>query len=191
MTSIKAMVEDSDLVNALARLKGIPVRKVLHNAAKDFAQQAYVNTPVANEPKHRYYRVKTSAGVWQYIPDYEIYALHLSKRKRLARKIYKVPFKKGWSRAAWIGVFRSLGMPPKGSTSNLSSEVATQGYTVERGMSDAPEIEIADSIHFDRFGRNPGDTRRSDRIVQAGFNLAAQRIAKGVDQAMKKAWNRQ
>lgn len=180
MMDITIMTDPKRLMEAMARLKDIPVSKVVRNASRDFAQAAQKETPIANKSKSEFYK---------YIKDGEPHFLHESQvasRKRKAG-LRKVRIYKGWSRASWLGVFRALGVSLKVSVQRLPSKVEHMSSAVARGDSTTSSTTITDYIHFDRFGKT-NDTR-TDEIGRKGFELAAKRMSKEVSRMMQKQWS--
>lgn len=177
---IDASFDTNHLVEALARLKGIPVSKVVRNASKDFAQGAYNATPVAKISKSEYYYVKDQGRY--------LHQSQLEGRKRLYKHgIYKVRVRKGWSKASWIGVFRALGMSANVVSQRLPQKVETLSGVVISGTPTDAKAAITDCIRFDGWGG--GSDRSSDAVRKSGFALAAKRIEGEVNRMIARQWS--
>ena len=175
--------DTSGVMRSLALLKGIPLAKVVRNAARDFAQAARRATPVASKSRSEYYRVRDRrTGEWRYL---HVSMLEGRSRKSL-RNLRKVRIYKGWSRASWIGVFRALGMGTSRPPARLPSRVEAISDAMATETRDTASAIIEDYIRFDAFGR--GSDSRSAEIAQAGFALAAQRMARALNAEMGKRW---
>lgn len=181
MIDIMLNISPDSIMQALARLKGIPVAKVVRNASRDFAQAAFKATPVAKKSKSEFYKYKGK--------DNQLHFLHESMLVGRKRKtgLKKVRIYKGWSRASWLGVFRALGMSIKAQTSRLPNKVEHISNAIARGSIESASTTITDYIHFDNFGRE-NDTRTGD-IARAGFELAARRITNETSNMLKKQWS--
>ena len=175
-----ANIEISGIMEALARLKDIPVAKVVRNASRDFAQAAWQHTPLAKVSRSEFY---------YYWKDGEKKFLHesqIGKRKR-GSKLRKVRIHKGWSKASWIGIFRALGMSLKTATGRLPQAVEHISNAIVSGTQTDSKTVMTDEIRFDQFGRSR-DTR-TDEIAREGFKLAAKRMTSEVNKMIAKQWS--
>ena len=165
------------LIDLFARLKGIPVAKVIRNAARDFVQAALKATPRGRLAKSPYGRVKLGA-------DYRYFRLdRLSprelarakrRRKRDSRLTMPLPMRRGWSKASWIGAFRELGMgrTPTAPRKLPASVIQRLSTAAMAGDDQHPEIRITDDIRFTALAGT------DQTIIQAGFRLAAERLTR-------------
>lgn len=183
MIDLSCKLDPKSLMEALARLKGISVSKVVRNASRDFAQAALKATPVAVKSKSEYYYYYDKQGQRKYLHESQ-----LAGRKRLTG-LRKVRIAKGWSKSSWLGIFRALGMSMKDRPNRLPQKVEHISYAVSRGNDTQSTTTMTDYIHFDRFGQ--GQDQHTDSIASAGFKLAAQRMTKEVNRMMIKQWSNQ
>ena len=176
---LDAKIDASSLMSALARLKNIPLAKVVRNAARDFAQAAIKATPVAQKSKSEFYK---------YFVNGQPRFLHESQvvNRKSKKGLKKVRIYKGWSKASWLGVFRALGMSLKIAAQRLPGKVEHLSYAIARGNNTNASTTIEDYIHFDSFGRST-DTRTAE-VARAGFALAAKRMTKEVNRMLVKQW---
>ncbi|MBO4513518.1 MAG: hypothetical protein J5746_12210 [Victivallales bacterium] len=186
------------LLDTLARMKKIPIGKVIRNAGRDFAREAYKITPTAQISKSPYYRYFDQRDQkWHYLHESQVVESYTTKRgltrnrirqgaKDAFGKLKKVKIAKGWSKASWIGVFKALGLPPKakGSLPVAVEQLSDATMTETAWMA---EIVIADDIRFNHFG-NGADGGTADRIAKAGYDAAARNINKEIDRLMKRRW---
>jgi hypothetical protein len=182
MIDITIMTDPKRLIEAMARLKNIPVSKVVRNASRDFAQAAQKETPIATKSKSEYYKYFKN-GVPHFLHESQVAG---RKRKTGLRK---VRIYKGWSKASWLGVFRALGVSLKVSVQRLPSKVEHISHAVTRGSVTESTTTITDYIHFDEFGR--GNDERTETIGRRGFELAAKRMSKEVNRMLLKQWSGQ
>ncbi len=169
-------------MQALASLKDVPLSKVVRNASRDFAQEALKNTPTAKVSKSEYYYYHDRNGQIHFLHESQVHG----KRKK-GSKLHKVRVHKGWSKASWIGVFRALGMSMPNRKSSLPEKVEHISHAIQKVASDtSASTTITDYIHFDRFGKQT-DTRTSE-IARKGFELAAKRMVKAVNDTLMKQW---
>lgn len=179
-TSIVNTAQLRDVLTAYARVKQIPLGKVLRNMARDFVQGAYKATPIAKRSKSEFYwYIDAKTGVRKY--------LHTSQVKKAkpyiasADGLRKVRIAKGWSRAVWIGVMRDLGMTPKSAPAGVKA--APRYGNAEAQLSNAnPSITLAAGIHFEALAG------ADNAIVAAGEALAYKRVSADIERVLKKAW---
>ena len=202
-----------NIMETLARLKKIPISKVIRNAGRDFARAAMRETPVAIVSKSEYYKYFDERDrQWKYLHqsmlngekapyvDEELtkagaletvtYTTKSGKVKtKTVRKLAKVRVYKGWSKASWIGVFRALGMPPP-AQGKQPDAVTRMSQASEMATDYYAEMTIDDAIHFDQFGRHMS-SQTVGRIAEAGYEAAAKNITKEIDKLMQKQWEGQ
>lgn len=197
--SVIVEIQDKSLVDALARLKGIPVSVVVRNAARDFASAAYKATPLAQTSRSEYYTfIDSRNGMRRYLHETQVERLKSVRRGNKARrrqfgavlaekfKPHKVRIGKGWSRATWGGVFAALGLPPKSRPARVPAVAAERSTATATATEGRAETTLTDIIRFDAWGRTL-DTRKAE-IVKAGFAAARRNIEKEVKRMMKRAW---
>lgn len=186
------------VMQALARLKGIPVAKVLRNAARDFTQGAYKATPLAQVSKSPYYTfVDARTGQRRYLRDSQVETetTRTGKAKMSAHwrglkaefHLRKVRVAKGWSKATWAGVMRSLGMAAKATPARLPQVVETKSELTEALASATPKVTIMDEFRIDDFGKG-STAAKHQQIAQAGFALAAKRMTAEYARMLRRAW---
>ena len=178
---ISAKLDATNIVEALARLKGIPIQKVVRNASRDFAQNALKETPVAKVSKSEYYKYTDRLGRLRFLHESQLHG----KRKK-GSKLKKVRVYKGWSRASWLGIFRALNVSLRLSTNRLPAKVEHISNAISTGTDSTAKTVMTDYIHFDSFGKNQ-DTR-TQQIARAGFALAAKRMTSEVNKMLIKQW---
>jgi len=168
-------------MQSLANLKNVPLAKVVRNASRDFASEAYRNTPIAKVSRSEYYYYHDKGGQIHFLHESQV-----GKRKK-GSKLHKVRIHRGWSRASWIGVFRALGMSMPARKASLPEKVEHISHAVQKVASDtSASTTITDYIRFDRFGKD-NDTRTAE-IARKGFELAAKRMTKAVNDSLMKQW---
>ena len=170
---LSTTIHSEGLIEALARLKNIPVSKVVRNASRDFA-------PLAQVSKSEFYYYWGKDGVKHYLHQSQV-----GKRKRKS-KLRKVRIHKGWSKASWLGVFRALGVSLKMSTNRLPQAVEHLSNAIVSGSPEKAKCVMTDNIHFDGF--HGGQDKHSDVIAREGFKLAAKRITGEVNKMIAKQW---
>lgn len=198
MSDFTCDIHDESMIAALARLKQIPVSKVIRNAGRDFARAAMRETPVARVSKSEFYKYFDQLDrQWHYLHESQVEESYVTRagatRTRVRKsaknrfaKLKRVRVHKGWSKASWIGVFRALGLPPR-PRGRLSQEVERLSQATQTATDYFSEMTIDDAIHFDRFGRNYS-AFEVERIARAGYEAAAKNITKEIDRLMQKQW---
>ena len=186
-------IDAKGLLEAFARLKGIPVQKVIHNAGKDFVQAALKATPlgkVLEKPfdvisvetgtrKKRLVAVKgkygRNAGRFIIVP----------KGAKVGKGYKTKPFiiKRGWNRATWRGVMAALGMNQKNRPKKVPSIVDAMSGAAWSGTKEAPTLTISDQLALDKV--YPGQIQQ---IVAAGYALATSRIVKEFNRIVSNAF---
>ncbi|MBQ7177546.1 MAG: hypothetical protein IJS08_09035 [Victivallales bacterium] len=180
---MKLDIAKDGIMQTLARLKGIPVSKVIRNAGRDFAQAALKATPITGTSKSEYARTKRKGKAgWQYI---RLDKCSPRQRRLLAKKQYKIVIHRGLAKASWKGVFQALAMTT-GSPNvkkNMPSKVATMSGAISRGTEQMPEIVISNILDFYSPRRRGTDAD----ILAAGFKLASERIVKEINRMLQAA----
>lgn len=201
MSDFTCEIHDESMIAALARLKKIPVSKVIRNAGRDFAFAAQKVTPLASVSRSEYYRYwDERTRSWRYLHQSQVEESYVTRagatRTRVRRsaksrfdKLKRVRVHKGWSKASWIGVFRALGLPPK-SRGRLSEEVEQLSTVTQTATEYYSEMTIDDAIHFDRFGRNYS-AAMVEQIAKAGYEAAAKNITAETQRMLEKQWKGQ
>lgn len=178
-------IDSSQMVEAFARLKNIPVFKVLRNAARDFAKAAIKATPTAKISKSSWYRARKNGKTW-YIPESRMAGRKIRNAKDGDLQIRKVRVRKGWSKATWLGIMQELGLVVGAPVKRLQH--ARDKATLTNVASGAnPSVTISDQLRIDNFGR--ASTRpRHEAIAKAGFDAAAKNITREFERLTKEAW---
>ena len=179
MIGIGLAIDPTGLVSALASLKNVPLAKVVRNASRDFAQAAQKATPVAQTGKSEYYKWFDKQGQPHFLHESMLVG-------RSRRSLRKVRVYKGWSRASWLGIFRALGVSMRIPVQRLPGKVEHISNAITSGSQTDSTVTMTDYIHFDKFGRVQ-DTR-TDAVAKAGFELAAKRITKAVNEELSRQW---
>lgn len=128
-------MELGGLMRQLARLKNVPIEKVVRNASRDFVMGAYTAAPVAKKSRSLFARVTLRNGQIAYLnitraASQSARAAAKGKgsaaraRTRARLEKYRVRIMKGFSRSTWIGAMRSLGMHSKHVGNSLPTAVA-------------------------------------------------------------------
>lgn len=186
MSDFSCTIHDESMIAALARLKRIPVSKVIRNAGRDFARAARVETPLASVSRSEYYKYFDQRDrQWHYLHESQVKDRNFAAKRRL----YKVRVHKGWSKASWIGVFRALGLPPP-AQGKQPDAVARMSQASEMATDYYAEMTIDDAIHFDRFGRNYS-AAMVEKIAKAGYEAAAKNITAETQRMLEKQWRGQ
>ena len=178
MLGIKVQVQKDRLLEEYARLKRVPLAKVIRNASRDFLQAAYRATPMATRrtktgwlaiapAKLRgsaAHKVQSNGLVW-FGPG----MLTAKDKRRLRAAGATVPrIRKGYSKATWIGAMRALGM---GRSTPMGMETATNVATLRTGgTGNNVSATIRNWLKFDK---RPG---AQAEILRAGMANAARRI---------------
>lgn len=190
-------LDSRELVSAFARLKNIPVWKVIRNAAKDFTRGAYDATPVAKKSTSPYYRAKYKGRTW-YVKQSQLTKGTRGKMKALAKGeqvefrqgrpvLKRVLIKKGWSKSTWIGAMRTLGF--HGAGGKYATYAASNSLALGNQNNDHPEYTVVDQFHIDAFGRSTTDEAYA-RVVDAGWTRAAAILTRSYRQLVEKEWRR-
>jgi len=209
-------VEAQELMGAFARLKQIPLAKVVRNAARDFAQAAQKATPNAAISRSPWYlatryeqtqetyqtkRGKTKTRtVWANGSDgrrvkrgnsWFIHESKIGSGRAYWRKggieVRKMRVYRGWSKASWIGIMKALGMSHGGVKPQLE-KADNLSSVVLRDNPVNVAAEMTDRIAFDKFGKGGADYTSED-IKQRGFELAAWRLSQAFEQEARKQWH--
>lgn len=205
------------LMHRLARLKMIPLWKVIRNAARDFVQRAWEVTPQAAITKSEYYRAtryeqadeaytdkrgklktrrtwaigadgrRTKIGEAWYIHETQMAGKKPSSWKKAGIEVRKVRIKKGWSRSTWIGVMLALGMNAKNRPSRVPKIAETKSGIEVWRGGKAPSITLTDDFRINSFGR-ASTLPQYEHIEAEGFKLAASRMNKEVNKILKTTW---
>lgn len=180
-------INSHDVLKAYAEMKGFPLKKIVHNAAKDFAQAAQETTPLAQIEHAKYFRAFIPHGKHWWIPIEKVgHTVHNKPGKvQLWRWL-----KRGWSKATWIGIMRALGMttkkqPRKSSDAEHAKKMSS--VTVKETTTSA-EAAMTDRVYFDQWTK--GTDYTSEPVKAKGFQLAARRIAKDFNDLMRERWLR-
>ena len=213
------LVDTTELMDAYARLKKIPLAKVVKHAARDFTQAGQKATPnsvisrsewwIATRYEQTQETYQTKKGktrtrtTWARGEDGhkkkigDSWFIHDSKisgssvRRTFARsgiKLSRMRVHRGWSKASWIGIMRSLGMTTNKEPSKDLEKAKYLSSAVTRGNLMNTVIELTDQIAFDRFGKGGADVT-SPEIKQRGLELAAWRLSKEFDKEARKQWH--
>lgn len=176
-------IKDAEFLAAYARLKNVPIAKVIRNASRDFTQAAYKETPIARKSKSPYFVFYDRA--------HHLRFLHQSQLKGRSEEslasLKRVKIARGWSKATWIGIMRQLGMKAKSKPADVPQAATTRSNVQTYTNQDYAQATITDEIRFNRFGQGAGDARLY-QIAQAGYRLAAERIEKDTERILKRQW---
>ena len=170
---------------AYARLKNVPIEKVIRNASRDFVQAAFRATPVARKSKSPYYVFIDRKGRKRFLHQNQL----KGRSEESLVTLSKVKIAKGWSKSTWIGVMRQLGMKAKNKPSEVPISATSLSDVQTYSHKDYAQATITDEIRFDNFGR--GTDSKLTQIAQAGYKLAAERITKDTERILQKQWNNQ
>ena len=194
-------MDTSELFQAMADLKGIPLEKVVRNASRDFVRGAKYNTPLAKISKSQFYKYFDQRdGKWHFLHESQVeeqYTSRTGKVKTRVRKsakkqfgkLKKVRIAKGWSKYSWNGVMHTLGMDNEiSSVPARLGDVSSLSEGRMLSTDSTSSFEISDYIHFDDFGK--GGDRTSGGILSAGYARASNNMVKEVERMMRKAWKR-
>lgn len=173
------------MMNALANLKGIPLRTVVKNAAKDYVQGAYQATPIASISRSEWYVATKGDKKW-YVPESQVAGRRIRNKDGKTRFV-KTRIRKGWSRATWLGAMRGLGMATKPLPARIHMVATHRSYAFVRSNIDNPSATIVDQFRIDDFGRSTSEHRHQE-IARAGLRLAALRVQKEYTRMLKEAW---
>ena len=178
MSDFHFTFDDKNLIEAYARLKKIPVAKVIRNATKDFVQAAFRTTPIAKVSKSKYF-VVVQHGRKRFLHE---------KQVRPNTTLHRMRVAKGWSKATWIGIMRALHMKAKEKPSIVPDDATAKStlQVMEQANLSATAI-VQDEIRFDHFGKGNSDSKLQE-IANAGFKLAAERITKDMNRTVQKLW---
>jgi hypothetical protein len=202
MTDLSIRMDAKDLMAAYAAAKGIPMAKVIRNAARDFARAAFYKTPTAAISKSDYFWYRDASGKIHYLhkrmvksQSYKVVVDGETKRrkrwvlrsgKETEGKIHKVMVGKGWSKASWRGVFQALGLPQPNKPKYMPAKADTLSSLAERFAGATASATITDIIRFNRFGK--GSDRVTGAMFQAGYARAAKKIMDDVSRMLRRAW---
>lgn len=204
------------LIEAYARLKKLPLWKVVFHASKDYVQAAHKATPTAKIKKSPYFRVtryatefgttktgkqskklviakqggrKVQLGKSWYITEAQLNGSDLKSGDNLKKGglwVRRVPVRAGWSKATWITAMRAFGFNKSASKVNRFAEGKSE--VIPHDAPSTPSMTVSAEFHIDNFGRS--STRpQYDSIAAAGFMLAAKRITKDIRDTLKGAWD--
>ena len=174
----------SSMMNALARLKGIPLDKVVRNAGRDYLQAAYTATPLAKISKSQWYVAEKDGRKW-YVHESQTPGRKRNKKDRT--RIVKARIRKGWSKSTWIGAMKALGMSPKNRPNGVHPVAETRSQARQFTSGTNPRIVISDEFRIDDFGRGSSQPQH-ERIAAEGFKLAARRISAEFTRMIKETW---
>lgn len=187
MDGMYISVDSKGLLQAYADLKDLPLAKIIHNAAKDFAERAQERTPNSQLLHAKYYKAYIpGTGKHWFIP------IEWLNGRRVYNKRSRVQLvkwlKRGWSKATWIGIMRALGMSTsKGPLkSSDSSHARKMSHIVKKQSNTHAEAAMTDEVYFDQWQR--GTDYTSKPVMAEGFKLAAKRISKDFNKETRQKW---
>ena len=178
------MIDITGIMAALARLKDMPISKVIRNASRDFVQGAYKATPTAQISKSNWYVAQDDEKKW-YIPATQMAGRRIKKNGDV--KIKKTRIYKGWSKATWAGVMRELGMITKATPKRLPNVVNDKSNATQSLNTNEPKMTIANQVRIDNFGKQ-NTQQKHQEMAKAGFALAAKRLVTAYAKMLKEAW---
>lgn len=190
--SIKIDIEAKELIEACARLSGVPVAKVIRNASRDYARGAKEATPLAKISKSKYYRLYDDAGqIIRYIPENQV-------PKKHDRHLKKVRVARGYAKASWLNVFAQLGIlheknapkAPKSLNAQASARLHQKSNVVMTATQTHAEAEITDKMSFNHFGKAPQNQAIFQGIQRAGLARAAVFLAEWWMRLTKQLWEK-
>ena len=189
--TIQAELRQLDsLMHTMAAAKGVPLAKVVRNAARDFTRGALKATPQADKG--------IESDCWQFKPDSKHPANHnggnaqywLSKRKQWEDK-HRGPLKwpithkisSGYAKASWRGVMQLLGVPSAGRYPSAQGEgsVASHAYDT----TEIPWFIIRNTLSY----MNKLDARSG--LVMAGLQNAEAKIINSLSQMQAQLFRQQ
>lgn len=210
-------IDTTQLIQAYARLKRIPVASVMRHAAKDFVRRAQDVTPTASVSRSDYYRAtryemadvqyttktgkvktrrdwrvdakgrRTRIGDTWYMHESQVSKMTKAKWKRGGIEVRKIKIRKGWSKATWIGAMRALGMPSKQPAKSVPAVAADRSQFSMMSSGLSAQAVLVDAFRIDRFGRS-SEQPQYDRISAEGFRAAANFISKDYNRIIREAW---
>jgi len=185
---IKVGINVNNLMEAYARLKGIPLASVVKHASRDYVQGGFNATPNAIISRSEYYRAEKNGKTW-YIHESQVAGKTVRKMRKDGTSIKKVRVRKGWSKSTWIGAFRALGMSAEFPSKRLEADVEHKSTAVQHINADNPKTIVTTDFQIDHFGRESTQPQH-ERIAREGFRLASLRIAKDYTRLLSEAWNK-
>ena len=190
---MEAVFDAKNLIQCFARVRGVPVQKVLQNAAKDIIAEAFRLTPMADAPK--WWKLQGRNGEWVYLTK----AMADKRKKAKSKvKIKKAYATRGFSRAQWLGFFnaplgwneasgariRQAGSAVKAKGDRAAVGRAAQFASVDLGDDKNPYVTLNTSVL--QLKKYPGiDTQ----ILEAGKAKALSNILRASQKLLKEAIN--
>ena len=199
--SITIKTDAKSLLETYAKLKQIPMEKILRNAGRDFVQAALKVTPLSKLPKSPFARIPLEGRKVRYVHIEHSLTKTYYRRRKVNKKTGQVTYKvadkpkpsrvrhlnkycmvlrRGWSKASWIGVFRALGVPERVAMRALPQAVQTIANATVSGSGSQAQVHILDPIHFEGL---PGTAQR---IIDEGYKLATSRIVKDFNRQIQR-----
>lgn len=210
-------IDTTEFIRAYARLKKLPVKTVMRNAARDFVRVAQRETPNASISQSQYFRAtryemadvqyttktgkvrtrrdwalnekgrRTKVGESWYMHESQLPNLSNARWKRGGISVSRVRIRKGWSKATWIGAMRALGMPSKHPAKSLPAVVTDRSLAYQRGSDVNPQAVVEDVLALNNFGRSTSD-RQHRRISAEGFKEAAKNMSNDYRKRIREGW---
>ncbi len=165
------------LMLRIARLKKVPLDKVLRNASRDFVKAAYFGTPTAKTSRTRFLLVPGRAKRTINTQNGPAHWVLKKKSRQGSRWDPPFPVRKGYAKATWIGAMRALGMV----TGNPGQHSSAPGFSrvnfTGSGVTDLA-AEITNSISYiSRLDRRADFTSRGIAAATAKIEGELARMA--------------
>lgn len=176
-TDTNELAHLDNMIKMLSSIRGIPLAKVLRNAAKDVAQGAYRATPMAKITRSPVYFLKnprTGSPRW-------VNRVSYGKDGPLRPHPKWRKVSKGFAKASWVAIMRNLGMGT-GSSSRYPS-AQKEGAVVASASDKEPHpfVRMIDALSY------LGKLDQTNGIAQAGIRLAESRLMKALTAEYVKA----
>lgn len=190
---------DGNLIERITEISEIPLQMLIRNAARDFARAGFYATPVAKKiPEPGYFELWSTPngwrkfvkkkGQWQKNENAGDFIRYLpfspgmvtGKGKPKSKYVKKHTYGRGWSKASWFGIFKSLGMDNLAKARTQAAR--NNASTSEFGDQMNPGYELTVGIEFTK---RPGAT---EKIYAAGYARAAKNLMKTYETELKKKW---
>lgn len=160
-----------NLLETYAALKGIPVEKVLHNAAKDYVQGAFKVTPKAEKASELpdwclFPGRGRKAGKSVWVPWHKAMGKAVSQARADAIDAYRIRKRvPGFALSSFIPVMRSLGFKQKAPPKSASENQVKRGWSLYATRKDP---------YKGGFKRGVEDFRKGVQMTRTEYGAAAE-----------------
>ena len=181
-----------ELIETLAKCKGISFAKVVRNAARDVARTAYASAPIADSSEPKYAYIKHADGTGHYIRLASVSAsdrnrllgMSVNKRGKLRRnskmKSYAVRIKRGYAKSVWVQALADLGVQRGRAGAYARTRSSAEFY--ERDL--RPEAKITQLMAYDAPYRQGTEVA----LIEQGFRVAASNLLKSASREVKRCF---